>query len=55
MLEGKFHPIIPTVPVGGLLCVDVITNNTVGNKEQWEHKEILQHLWFSGGMQPPEK
>lgn len=55
MLEGKFHPNIPTVPVGGLLRAGVITNNTVGNKEHWEHKGILQHLWFSGDMQSPEK
>lgn len=51
----EIHPNVPTVPLVGVLSVSVLSNSTVGDKEQWEHKEISQHLWFSGDMQSPEK
>lgn len=48
MLEGKLHPNVPTVPLVGLLSVSVISNNTVGDKEQWEQKKLHSIFGFLG-------
>ena len=39
--EGNFILMFLLSPSGELLSVGVITNNTTGNKEQWQHKELF--------------